>query len=298
MRSSQESRRHHFVPQFLLRAWANGDLLDGYFWDSREQKIFCKTRGSKAFCFGIDLLTLKSHALGRDALEKLFFGTIDTEGAKVYDRIIAKGVTGLALDERREFARFLLSLEARRPAVIEQLREQGRKHFVEGLDSDERIRSEMMRAGLEMLPSELLEQSGISLVDRALIVVQRLTDNPRVGGRLLNLNWRTVRLADYEGSFVLSDRPLIRVLGYKDPKATWVLPLTPKLAFVASASDAVLSRIKTMGPRKFSKLTNISSVAQAERFVFCTGRDHMPLLRKYLPDIGSVSKRPVGAKEE
>jgi len=71
------SRDHHFVPKLLLRPWlvdaADGQrALLGYWWDSRTQKLAVKRKGLEAFCFQLDLLTLASHHLGRDALERVF----------------------------------------------------------------------------------------------------------------------------------------------------------------------------------------------------------------------------------
>ena len=280
--ANEEAHQHHFVPQFLLRPWAVEGALRGYWWDERRGELACKLKGPKGFCCQIDLLTLRTHNLGRDALEKVFFGHIDTKGAEARDRILADGPYGLSGDEKCDFARLLLSLDARRPANVNTLRDVGRRRFAEALDGDHEILAAMADEGLAASPSSFVEQSGISLVDRALATIQGLVDNPKVGGKLISAHWRVVRLGPYDGSLVLADRPLIRLRGYDHPGAAWVLPLTPDTAFVAVNHAANLERIKRVTPRCFAKRTNVSSACQAERFVFCVDKSHEHWIGRYL----------------
>src|SRR5687768_932685 len=90
--ASQVSRRHHFVPEALLRPWLvdqNGQsVLQGYHWHPYHQTLSCKRRGLDAFCNQIDLLTLNTHPQGVDAIERSFFAKIDDEGAKARDKLI------------------------------------------------------------------------------------------------------------------------------------------------------------------------------------------------------------------
>ena len=61
----QESRRHHFVPEFLMKAWAVDGKLNGYWWDHHRGHLSCRRKGSKAFCYGIDRLSVERHKDGR-----------------------------------------------------------------------------------------------------------------------------------------------------------------------------------------------------------------------------------------
>lgn len=216
-----ESVEHHFVPRFLLRPWAVEGLLRGYWWDERRGILMCKRKGPRAFCFRLDLLTLHAHRLGRDVLERLFFGDIDTKGAAARNRLLDVGPIGLTGEERCDFARLLLSLEARRPSNVSKLRDYGRQHLAEALDNDPEVLELFSDEGIVTNPSSFFEQeSGISLADRALVVIQRLVDNERVGGKLINAHWHVVHLSLRDGSFVLADRPLIRVRDYDHPGIT------------------------------------------------------------------------------
>jgi len=243
-----EARDHHYVPRFLLRPWEvetapKQNNLIGYFWDHRTKALRRRIKGVAAFCKEQDLLMLGQRYAqgGRDAIETSFFGHVDTKGALARDVIVTHGPGKLDGEQRCDFARVLLALEARRPAIVSRL------------------------------PSDYAEQQlGWSFEDRALAIVQRLTDSPDTGGHLINIPWGVKRLGPQDGRLVLSDRPLIRVLGMKHPKATWVLPLAPDVAFIGANDGGLVRTLMRLPGRKFTRLTNISSATQADRFVFST----------------------------
>jgi hypothetical protein len=116
----------------------------------------------------------------------------------------------------------------------------------------------------------------------ALATIQGVVDNPEIGGRLINAHWHVVKLGTHDGAFVLADRPLICLRGYDHPGAAWVLPLTPKAAFVAVNHPANMQRIKRTSAGRFAKRTNVSSADQAERFVFSIDARNARWLEKYL----------------
>ncbi|NWG45057.1 MAG: DUF4238 domain-containing protein [Alphaproteobacteria bacterium] len=284
----QESKNHHFVPQFLLRPWeveprpGQRDLR-GYWWDQTRIALACKVRGVRSFCFQIDLLTLRDHPLGRDAIERIFFGPIDTKGAAAQDVLMRQGPNELSGDQRCDFARLLLSLEARRPLVVNRLRTMLRDHLASELDADPEIRAAMVEQGISEPASSYLEkQHGSLLEDSALTIVQNLVENPEIGGQLINAHWGVRRLDDLDGSLVLSDRPLIRIHGYDKPGANWVLPMNPHAAFVACNDQANLAKLMGLSGQRFVKAVNVSSAAQAERFVFCADQSHEQWLNTHL----------------
>ena len=138
-------------------------------------------------------------------------------------------------------------------------------------------------------PSSYIEQLGTHLEDRALATIQGLVDNPTIGGRLINALWHLVRLGAFDGTLVLSDRPLVRLGSYEHPGAAWLLPLTPQVAFVAVNHPINLERIKRVSPQRFAKQVNAYSANQAERFVFCADASHEPWLAKRLSKRGRAS---------
>ena len=277
--AQQESHRHHYVPRFLLRPWAVDGVLNGYWWNTRRRRLGCNQKGTKAFCFEIDLLTLKEHEDGRDALEQEFFGDIDTKGAVARQLLLEEGPASLDNDQRCDFARLLLSLEARRPTVVQRLRDDGRFFLANAIDSDPEILDAIEAEGLSGPPSAYVAELGISLEDRALGNVQGLINNSVIGDRLINSYWRVVGLGPRDGTLVLSDRPLVRLFGYDQPKASWFLPLGPKAIFFAAICPSDFKRVSS---QKLAKSLNVSSAGQAQKYVFCVDHSHTRWLGKHL----------------
>lgn len=281
--SIQVSRNHHFVPKFLLEPWLVGSWMHGYYWNGYEERLGLRRKGAKAFCSRLDLLSLQTEKLGRDALERLFFGEVDTRGAVARDILFELGVRALSDDQRRDFVRLLISLDMRRPAIIDHLRTSGPRTISEGLDNDPKIIAAMKDFGLAEKPSELAQkQMGMSFEDRALLILQKLVDNPEVGRRFLNSHWDVIHAGTFAESFVLSDRPLIRLYRFDDRRAVLALPLSPHAVFVAANELSVLNDIRRYSPGRLVKNINVLSARQVDQYLFCIDSSHDHWIGRYL----------------
>lgn len=283
----QEPRKHHYVPEFCLRPWAKTRrgqlLLRGYYWDHRTKRLRYRDRGVGAFCYGLDLLTFKRYRAKPAVLEARFFQAVDQKGRAAIDAMVTRGTAGMTNDERCDFVRLLLSLEWRRPAAIQRLRVEGKGKLADGLDSDPDVLAEFKAQGIAMKPSEYVEQVlGWSLEDRSLMSVQRLVDSKEIGERLVNAYWHLRTLKREHSSFVLGDRPLVRIAGLNHEAATWFLPLGPKLGFYATINPRPMKLIKNEPSRRLVSRSNSESALQAERFVFSTDSSHEAMLAKFL----------------
>ena len=278
--SSQISHRHHYVPEFLMKPWMVENNLKGYWWDTRKGQLECNRKVPRFFCHQHDLLAFKEQDGRQDALEKDFFGEIDDRGAAARDGLILDGAQSLSDRQKQDFVKLLLSLEARRPPTVQKLRD-GRSFLAEAIDDDPEISHEMEAGGLSGSTSERMS----GLEDLTLSFIQGLVNDPNVSSRVVSLSWRVVRLGMWDGTFVLSDRPLFRLFGTYHPKASWFLPLNPKTAFYAANCSWDFERLTT---RKFAKSLNVDSVRQAEKYVFCVDDSHNRLLEKHLPPTDST----------
>ena len=237
-----------------------------------------------------DLYSLSKHPEGRQAIEQHFFGSVDDKAAKAFGRVRSGEISSLTNDERCDIARLLLSLDGRRPSIISKLKSEGSAQLKSGLDNDEEIISLMAEHGIEGTPSEFFEkEADQTLEDAALLIVQNVVDNPEVGGKLVNAHWGMANVASGGVSLVLADRPLIRTHGYEHPHVVWALPITPWHLLIAANDLADLRRILNASPKTLAKKTNVSSLQQAERYVFSITDKHMPLFQKYLPSTINMS---------
>ena len=274
--NQQESHRHHYVPEFLLKAWATEGVLNGYWFDTKKGELACKKLGPKAFCYKIDLLLLEQHPERRDILESKFFSGMDTRGADALEQLRARGPKSLNEDERCDIVRVLLSLMWRTPEVVEQIRA-GVGDLVQSINDDPELREAGKHENWsDPISERYAQEQGHTLRDRSFIsIVQSLVDDPRKGTELINGNWQLVRLGAREGTFILADRPCVRV----DQSRNWYLPIDPwtALAIVPRGSNPGWS-----SNRRFAKTLNVASAKQAQRFVFSVEEIHAEWLQKHL----------------
>ena len=257
--------------------------MSGYYWNYQKQQISVNRSGAKAFCNKDSLLALKSEHIRQDILEREFFQSIDSAGARCVQVLTGAGLEGFTSEQRSDFCRLLLSLDVRRPVNIDRLKAEEATWLRAGLDDDVELVAELKLYNIDGKPSEFYEGTlGRHIEDEVLISMQDLVDNPEVGTYLVNAHWRIRRMPPGSGSLVLSDRPLIRIFKYDNPKAIWMLPLSPACVFVASNSDNVIRRIDSTKPRNIRKIVNHLSIIQAERYVFMIDAENLPLVEKKL----------------
>jgi hypothetical protein len=105
------SRKHHFVPEFMLSPWATNwnrqRLLPAYFWNPHSNKLQGKRRGVGSVCFQLDLLTLHGRNVAPDLIEIEQFGEIDSRGATARDVLLGITVTPYQLEFERRLHRRL-----------------------------------------------------------------------------------------------------------------------------------------------------------------------------------------------
>ena len=284
---ANEARNHHFVPIFLLKSWlheANSQNVHyGYYWDEKCGELKIMNKGSKGFCFKRDLLTLKSHNLGLDVIERNL-SKIDDKAAKVCEVLIEKGLKYITVEQRCDFARFISSLVLRQPDTVKKLDNACIVNtFREGIDSDPKILSKMKAEKIKETPSAYYEKyTEASFDDMGRITIPRLVDNKKFGEQFINAHWGIRYFGEYDGSFVLADRPLIRHQKYNQSGAAWLLPLTPKVAFIAVNYSKNLEFLQCKTGQRFVKIINVLSAKQANQFVFSVDSSHEHWLGKYL----------------
>lgn len=120
--------KHHYVPQFLLRRWANetGRL---HVFSIRNGQIVSKARNPEYTGYEDGLYAIVAAAIGFsvDVLERRLFSPIDNGAAKALEKIEQRQV--LTEDEHIAWSFFLSSLRVRQPDVIRFLRGAGLAHL-------------------------------------------------------------------------------------------------------------------------------------------------------------------------
>lgn len=247
-------------------------------------------KGPKAFCHGLDLYKLASEPTERSQLlETKFLGTVDDKAGKIIDKIAKGDLQSLTEDEQCDWVRFLMSLEMRRPSVVEFLKSHAFRDFMEELDTDPKFLSQMEQLDIQGQPSEILSPATTPYIqDRMLLRIQRAIDDPKIGKAYLRMHWLTKKLTTGGIDLVAADRPFIRLGGIDAPNNLWCLPLDPDTVFFCSNNRNMLINLEHGNARQISKATNRHSVEQAEKFVF----DKSGMNSRLLARLGQARSKP------
>src|SRR4051812_27838616 len=119
--------RNHFVPVFLLRAWAASD-------PEEKVRVFTLTaRGvqtsrlaPRSTGYEDDILTLTRDVVAgmdKHAIERVFLQVVDNDAHLVHQKLLAQGLASLTRKDRLSWVRFIMSLQIRQPSVVFHLRE-------------------------------------------------------------------------------------------------------------------------------------------------------------------------------
>ncbi len=282
-------KNQHYVPKLLMKPWVlqnnkRQEVLMAYHWNEYTNSVWCKDcLGTKAYCCQDDLVTVEAHADGRDVLEAKFFEEIDNKGAEAVQLLISDGAEALTGEQRKDFALLLLSLEARRPEILDRLRKDGPDFIRQQLNSDELLKKACVENAIEIPPADYVENHIEKLEDEVLLsVLPELTKSRRVLPEILGCRWLVRRFSDGALKLAFSDRPLIRYVSSNASDNIWGLPLTPEIMFVASPNSNYLRKLERESENRLVRAANEKSVAQRDKYVFCVDKDARRWLSKQM----------------
>ena len=118
--------KHHFVPQFLLRSWAeqgNDSKVELFRVDLPG--VPSSRRSPKNTAYQEDLYALTSNTIAgvdKQFVEKRFLQVVDSSAARVRDKLIAGGLNTLDEGDKNDWTRFIMSLRTRQPLIIENIK--------------------------------------------------------------------------------------------------------------------------------------------------------------------------------
>ena len=253
-----------------MREWVVDEgkqrVLLGHYYARYSQSVRIKSKGENHFCNSPKLFTIPGLPAGDDAIERIFFKSLDDAAATAH-RMVLRGEQ-LNFRQRLDFVRLLLSLEARHPRMVDFVRQRGTVASLR-MNSDPDIRKMLDEWG-DPRPANVAwdELIGFSSADQAMETVQKLTTNERIGKALVEAPWGLLRAQEGCDRFVLADRPLIRIKGRLASDNVWVLPISPDVVWFCAMGQQAFRRIGTIPPRRFVHLVNSWGPLQSDKYVF------------------------------
>ncbi len=280
--------RHHYVPQFLLRPWAE-NTPDGKVEVFRLDidDVPSSRRTPKYTGYEDDLYALtKPVVAGMDqqAIEKQFLRHVDNLGARVRRKLDSEDLRALTPEDRVDWARFLMSLRLRPPDIVQMLRNESAEHLRATLATHPDQYEELTGLGDPPTLEEWTEKHFPGLIENfGLSFFHKLVDNPSIGDKILSMRWWIGDFSDAPYDLLLADHPCIFTSGFEDPNLVIALPIAPHKAFMATQSDHVSDHVNELMQRQHAKdlarRFNESSVASARVRIYACDRSQERFIR-------------------
>jgi Protein of unknown function (DUF4238) len=273
------SMRHHYVPQFLLRAWAETTLdkkVEIFRLDRPQLPSSRRSPKHTAYEKNLYALTLPMVAgMEQQAVERHLLQHIDQSAADVLRKLSATGLVGLTPEQRSDWARFLMSLRLRQPTMIQQLCIQSSQHLEVSLTDQPEEYESLAEVGDPPTLLDWTRKNYPGLIENAgMSFFHEIIDNRTVAEKILRMRWWLWDFAREENDLLLADHPCIFTKGIDEPDLVIALPIGPRKVFMATRTDHVATIMRRQRPKDLLMRMNESSLSQARIRLYA--RDRSP----------------------
>jgi hypothetical protein len=271
---SQPPRKHHYLPEFYLKNWAN---QNGRVWEfSRPHKsVVARERYPSETGFERHLYSVssRSDSTSKQHLESDVFSPLDNDAAVALAHLGELGTKPSDENLTKAWCRFLVSQLYRNPSAIRFLRQKVRSLDTERLEEEyQRRRSandpSTVREYMATLDDEFHEESFAKLLPKLLISANMI-------GLLSRMQWRVIRLKRSIHGLLTSDRPLVLSNGLLQPQGFMTLPIGVNAFFLATQDTVIADAFQHQCDQgRFDHSLNDAVVRQSATLVVAASEHH------------------------
>jgi hypothetical protein len=268
---------HHYVPDFLLRAWhaQPQNKLVQYSWVRRGLDI--RSRSAKAVAKQAHLYSSTSTSGEKDVkIEKEYFGPeIDDKAAPVMRKLIEGGREALDDAQSEAWAKFLIAQMVRVPSMIASFSAFAQQEFSKGAQE---IASRPGRASFIEYAQMHEPHAG---ANAAVEMLETVIGSGKLNGAILNASWQIFKLDNAKFDLLIGDNPLIR-MGPMASNFLVALPLGPRVLYVAASDPGTLTNIENATQTEVVSTLNKDSVSTARKYVYARDTSQTVVVKKHL----------------
>jgi hypothetical protein len=285
-----EPVNHHYLPVFYLHQWcgAGGKLVRYY---RPRDKVVASPVTPDNTGYEPHLYALEGYpAAQRQWIETSYMAPkVDDPAARALQVLLAHNTPNLSAETRTDWTRFLMSLWLRDPTTLAQTHEEARAGLLGKLAQNPEEYEAAKSADDPATFHEWVETYIPHLLDNVgKIFMPELIDNAEVGTVMMQMRWSAFDLSSSGISLLTSDRPLIRIYGLKDKRCVVVLPISPRMAFIATNALETERGLLRAGTARLAKDINARVVAQAIKHVYGASCGHLRFVENRLAPVGHV----------
>lgn len=264
-------KRHHFVPQFLIRNFVGADGLARYFDRERHAEGIVRRNPDKVF-YRKHLYTVFEKDGSKDVSQELAFGQLEDAVAPVVRKIIAAARDGalprLQLDEKLTWDAFLYDQWRRVPDLRTEL---FTPSMIEGMKAD--IIAELEQKFRPLTDEEhaqLDEPAAIARIHQYAMVASLGRRSENALKIMASRGLAVLRLSKPNKSFVLGSRPVVKITASEHthlshPTVEFWLPIAPDVA--AGIGQASHDEMIIVPPDSWVRDFNIAIIRQSTQVV-------------------------------
>jgi hypothetical protein len=194
---------------------------------------------------------------------------IDTEAARALQKIVNGDQTLWPGETRSAWVRFLLSLRFRNPEAVAIIKRQLVNIWDAGVAALKANYETIKQPGYPATFEDYMARTEPSAPFKgALVMLQEIIDNQRLGPSIFNMHWSRVPLSRSSRTLLASDRPLVMPVGLGRPDGYIAIPVGPKMLFVVGNDDRWAKQLGSSDPTKVVEAINMTVVSQARSFVW------------------------------
>ncbi len=253
--------KHHYVPQFALRYWAEESDGKVPYYVRRNGRIVCDRLMPKNTAFEPDLYAFTGVPEDRKhALEREFFAKLESDAAPVYEKVERRDKE-LSPKEKQIWSIFLMAANVRVPEKVALTKQITDKHARRVLAERP---EEFLAVKGDAVEATLLEwvESNVSGIENlGLVQMDRIRE-------FLELQWIVHGLSHANVELMLADRPLWVSQHPRHPDFIVLLPLSPRSVFIAARDKRVIDRTIDASPNELVRRINESVVSNAWERVY------------------------------
>lgn len=279
-----EPRKHHFVPAFFLKQWANpahGNQVT----ESAKLlgKLVQRWRSEGATGWEYDLYAfqeLPPHQ--RQHIEKVFFNYADNTGSQALTILLEEKRGAFSPELRRAWSRFLVGLYLRHPDIIPELRIAARAIWARTGDRTQADYEHLRSAEDPPLFDQYVASVDPLIPDKAQMnLIINGIDNDQLCAFFDQMEWSVLDLSNASRTLLLSDRPLM-ISDLKQPTGLLALPISPNKLFLAVNHNSTAERIASRPNSDIVRHSNVSVVTKARRFVWSIDRSQATFIERHM----------------
>jgi hypothetical protein len=218
-------------------------------------------------------------------IEKEFLSRLDNDAAPILEHLIAHGPSGLDVQQRCCWARFITSLQLRGPHSLSEIKavvtDRNLRDAIEQLNSEEYLATKQP-GDPDTVYEFALQQAPAMIANNHKVFLPRMIDNEFIGQWIINMRWAVLNLSAAPHTLLTADRPYTSSHGFGDQACLLGVPLSPTHLFVAANDIMQIRRLAAQSARDTVRNSNKLMVQLGVQNVYGCTEGQLSFVEKWL----------------